>query len=234
MVALCLRDYNISHLNRLVTILASFDGMFTRLVDESSTYTHAATRSRPKSARMKGATVEVGLTVGAALLDMEEYWRDGLLGRELMWETRWESEKEKRMRYRDISAFLAERLPNDMHEAAEVLQEDAKFTELDPTTASEIRKFPKLSRFSVARRMYHTPRPLDESWKAIAQQKVERHHNGYEIDDYQVRRFIRVIDGDWQFVTRDTQILVYLRQSKTNGVDVVGTRQWLPLILRGP
>ena len=62
MVALHSRHHNISHLNRLVTISASFDGMFTRLVDESSTYTHAATRSRPKSARMKGATVEVGLT----------------------------------------------------------------------------------------------------------------------------------------------------------------------------
>jgi len=62
MVALRLRSYNISHLTRLVTILASFDGMFIRLVDESSTYTHAATRSRPKSARMKGVTVEVGLT----------------------------------------------------------------------------------------------------------------------------------------------------------------------------
>ena len=61
MVALHLRRYNIFYLNRLVTILASFDGMFTRLVDESSTYTHAATRSRPNSARMKGATVEVGL-----------------------------------------------------------------------------------------------------------------------------------------------------------------------------
>ena len=174
------------------------------------------------------------LTVGAALLDMEEYWRDGLLGRELMWETRWESEKVERMRYRDISAFLAERLPNDMHEAAEVLQEDAKFTELDPTTASEIRKLTKASKFEAARRKYHTPKPLDESWQAIAQQKVERHRNGYEIDDYKVRRFIRVIDGDWRFVVRDTQILVYLRQSKTNGVDVVGTRQWLPLLLRGP
>ena len=32
-----------------------------RLQDESSTYTHAATRSCPKSAKMKGATVEVGL-----------------------------------------------------------------------------------------------------------------------------------------------------------------------------
>ena len=61
MVAPRLRSYNIFHLNRLVTILASFDGMFTRIVDESSTYTHAATRPRPKSARMRGVTVEVGL-----------------------------------------------------------------------------------------------------------------------------------------------------------------------------
>ena len=77
MVALCLRDYNISHLNRLVTILASFDGMFTRLVDESSTYTHAATRSRPKSARMKGATVEVGLTSSAESGSPSSYGSSG-------------------------------------------------------------------------------------------------------------------------------------------------------------
>ena len=49
-----------TRLSSVVTILARFDGMFTRLVDESSTYTPAATGSRPKSARMKGVTVEVG------------------------------------------------------------------------------------------------------------------------------------------------------------------------------
>ena len=61
MVAPCSQIYNISHLNRLVTILASFDVMLTCPVDESTTYTHAATRWRPKSAKMKGVTVEVGL-----------------------------------------------------------------------------------------------------------------------------------------------------------------------------
>ena len=63
MVAFCMRDHNIFHVPRLVTILASFDGVFTCPVDESSTYTRVATRSRPKSAKMEGATVEVGLAL---------------------------------------------------------------------------------------------------------------------------------------------------------------------------
>ena len=46
--------------------------MFTCPVDESSTYTRVATRSRPKSAKMKGVTVEVGLTL-AGLLPAKEY-----------------------------------------------------------------------------------------------------------------------------------------------------------------
>ena len=61
MVAPHFRNYNIFCLNILVTSSANFDGMLTCSVDESSTYTRVARRSRPKSAKMKEATVEVGL-----------------------------------------------------------------------------------------------------------------------------------------------------------------------------
>ena len=81
MVALRLRSYNIFHLSRLVPILPSFDGMFTCPVDESSTYTRVATRSRPKSTKMKGVTVEVGLiaiNVYGFILSLKHYERNQL------------------------------------------------------------------------------------------------------------------------------------------------------------
>ena len=68
-LAASLRRRDIFNLDRLVTILARFDGFFPCPVDESSTYTYAATRSRVKSARMKGGTVEVGLTQVKSVFD---------------------------------------------------------------------------------------------------------------------------------------------------------------------
>ena len=61
MVALYARRNNQTEPYGLVTIPGSFDVLRACIVDESSTYTRAVTRQRPKSVKMKGTTDEVGL-----------------------------------------------------------------------------------------------------------------------------------------------------------------------------
>ena len=182
---------------------------------------------RVKLATRWAALILVPAAIYAALVDMEEYWRDGRLGRELMWETRWESAKTERNRFRDISAFLARKLPNNMEEAARTLKREAGFGEGPLMTASEIEEIRNLIPYSYTKPFYHTTKPLDDTWREVGAHKNHDRRAQRQTNDYKIRPFFRMIDGDWRFVVRDTHIVVFLREGRNGNIDVAGTREWL-------